>query len=265
MVPTMEEIEDYLESLEELFFTSLSAATQDLPHIREAVYRLWEDVSRYGPSGLSNIHIPVLRDFQIPPPPPPVPPKSFLERSVDWVGVHPWKTSGIVVGVLGVGLLVGYASAQRRSYRVMRVKSATRERRQVVGALFSDVSIIRMFIIDGWPLVILGGDHPLGLPLIVELEKQGYIVITSVSSASSVDVVERACQGYVRALVLDPCEVHIIDPSHSLTVLRKLLVTSSIPSQSFCAPYQPRSPDVSHLAPQATPTPSPHHIHTYTP
>lgn len=141
MVPTMEEIEDYMESLEELFFTSLSAATPDLPHIREAVYRLWEDVSRYGPSGLPSIpeiHIPVLRDLQIPPPPPPVPPKSWLESSMDWIGKNPWKASGIMVGVVGAGLLVGYSAVQRGKSKVVRLKVGARERRQVVGAHISN-------------------------------------------------------------------------------------------------------------------------------
>lgn len=55
--------------------------------------------------------------------------------------------------------------------------------------------------------VILGGDHPLALPLIVELEKQGYIVITSVSSPEAVSDIESKGHGFVRALVLDPNEV----------------------------------------------------------
>lgn len=56
-------------------------------------------------------------------------------------------------------------------------------------------------------LVVLGGDHPLGLPLIIELEQKGYIVITSVSTPEAVSSIESKGHGYVRALVLDPNEV----------------------------------------------------------
>jgi len=138
-----------MESLEEMFFSSLHAATPDLPHIREAIYRLWEDVSRYGPSGLPSlpdIRVPGLRDIQIPPPPPPPPPKTMLEASLDWIGTHPWKTSGIVVGVVGAGLLVGYGASKKRHSRVIRVKAAGRERRQVVGTLFSSCLIFPFLI-----------------------------------------------------------------------------------------------------------------------
>ena len=56
--------------------------------------------------------------------------------------------------------------------------------------------------------MVLGGDSPLGLPLILDLERQGYIVITSVSGPDAVDEIERHAHGYVRAIVLDPCEVN---------------------------------------------------------
>jgi hypothetical protein len=56
-------------------------------------------------------------------------------------------------------------------------------------------------------VVVLGGDTLLALPLILELEKQGYVVIASVSTPQVVDVLEHKTRGYVRALVLDPTEV----------------------------------------------------------
>jgi hypothetical protein len=56
-------------------------------------------------------------------------------------------------------------------------------------------------------LVVLGGDTPLGFPLIQDLERKGYIVVASVSTAAAVDALERKCHGYVRALVLDPSAV----------------------------------------------------------
>lgn len=58
-----------------------------------------------------------------------------------------------------------------------------------------------------YELVVLGGDTPFALPLILDLEKKGYIVIASVSTPEAVDALEQRCQGYVRALVLNPHEV----------------------------------------------------------
>lgn len=58
------------------------------------------------------------------------------------------------------------------------------------------------------PVVVLGGDTPLALPLILELERKKYVVIASVSTPEAVETLEHKCQGYVRALVLDPFEVH---------------------------------------------------------
>lgn len=55
--------------------------------------------------------------------------------------------------------------------------------------------------------MVLGGDSPLGLPLILDLEQQGYIVITSVTTPEAVDEIEGKSHGYVRAIVLDPNEV----------------------------------------------------------
>ena len=55
--------------------------------------------------------------------------------------------------------------------------------------------------------VVLGGDTPLGISLILDLEKNGYIVITSVSTPEAVEEIEQKSHGYVRAFVLDPYEV----------------------------------------------------------
>jgi len=56
-------------------------------------------------------------------------------------------------------------------------------------------------------LVILGADSPLGQPLVLDLEKRGYIVIASVATPEAVESLERQTQGYVKVLVLDPYEV----------------------------------------------------------
>lgn len=58
---------------------------------------------------------------------------------------------------------------------------------------------------------MLGGDRPLALPLILDLEKKGYIVIASVATSDAVDDLEHKTHGYVRALVLDPSDVSPIE------------------------------------------------------
>lgn len=110
------------------------SATPDLPNVREAVHRLWLDVSRFGPQSLPSlpdIHVPGLGAFEVPPPPPPPPPKSWLEKSVDWVSLHPWAAGGIA----GASLLVGYSCLHRhaRFKRVKAAPNATVERKQVIG------------------------------------------------------------------------------------------------------------------------------------
>lgn len=47
----------------------------------------------------------------------------------------------------------------------------------------------------------------MGLPLILELERRGYIVITSVESSAAVESIESKTHGYVRALVLESTNV----------------------------------------------------------
>ena len=63
--------------------------------------------------------------------------------------------------------------------------------------------------------VVLGGDRPIGLPLILDLERKGYIVVTSVENSAAVESIESKTHGYVRALVLEPTNVRpsIFQPS----------------------------------------------------
>lgn len=205
----MDTVEEYWESLEEYVFSSLSAATTDLPNIHDAFNKLWLDIARYGPPipSFPAMHVPVLGDFHLPPPPPPPPPPSnlsWLRESADWTRQHPWTMSGIVL--VGASLMVGYRSAHaRRRNEQYRVKSQSHERRQVVGA--SNLILSCRYTSKGSQPVVLGGDTPLALPLILYLEAKGYIVIASVSTPEAVQLLEQQCQGYVRALVLDPYEV----------------------------------------------------------
>ena len=210
MFPSIQQIEDALESLEDIVYVSLSAATPDLPGVRETFNRLWEDVSRFGPN-LHDIHVrvPSLGDFHVPPPPPPPPPpKTLMERSIDWCQEHPWTVLGVG---LGAGLLIGYGTHKHRFHRRQRVRhistaSVPRERRQVVGAyLVSFLPTLQAK--NRYRPVVLGGDKPIGLPLVLDLEKKGYIVITSVETSAAVESIESKTHGYVRALVLESTNV----------------------------------------------------------
>ncbi|KAI0636423.1 hypothetical protein C8Q77DRAFT_1050190 [Trametes polyzona] len=193
VLPTIEQIEDYLQQVEDVVVSSLSSASPDLSRVSEAVHRLWQDVLRHSPQAMPGLK--GLGAFEVPPPPPPPPPpKSFWENTAVWVADHPWQSASIGVGILGTTLLVGYVTPRMRRHAKARAKKHPSamggERKQVV--------------------VVLGGDSPLGLPLVQDLEKKGYIVITSVSTPEAVEEVESRCHGYVRALVLDPNEPEMI-------------------------------------------------------
>ncbi|KAL4246110.1 hypothetical protein ABKN59_003283 [Abortiporus biennis] len=215
ILPTIEQIENFLESVEEAVWN----ATPDVPNnLKEAAHRLYEDVSRLFPeamTSLPDIKLPDLGAFEVPPPPPPPPPpKSLVEKSMNWVSDHKWTVAAVGVGLIGTSILVGYnisGSYRHDHVRTKKVKTtATTERRQIV--------------------VILGGDSPLGLPLILDLEKKGYIVITSVSNPDYVEQLEAQCHGYVRALVLDPSEPETIPfflRSLSSTLSRRFPITTA--------------------------------------
>ncbi|KAE9397356.1 hypothetical protein BT96DRAFT_921555 [Gymnopus androsaceus JB14] len=134
------------------------------------------------------------------------------EKCYDWVDTHPWTAGGIAAGTLGAGLLVGYGRIYMRAKRArsLKNKAEASERRQVI--------------------VVLGGDTPFGLPLILDLEKKGYIVITSVATSEAIDALERKCHGYVRALILDPSQpdtVPVFLRSLASTLSRRFPVTAA--------------------------------------
>ncbi|KAH8826854.1 hypothetical protein DL96DRAFT_1498247 [Flagelloscypha sp. PMI_526] len=174
----MDRIEDVLASVERTVHSTIQSL--DIPDLREAANKLWDDISRYGPDVHIQVpRIPGLGDFEIPPPPfirSPPPPPSWYER----VPVKP-----LAVGVVGAGLLVGYTLHLKRK-QARRSLLAHAGRRKVV--------------------VVLGADLPHGQALIDGLQQQEYIVIASVSTPEAVDALEQRSNGYVKALVLDPSE-----------------------------------------------------------
>jgi hypothetical protein len=166
MPETFQKIEEYIESLEEYFFSSLSAATQDLPNVHEAVNRLWLDISRYGPTMPSLSQVPVVGSLQVPPPPPTPPPPphlAWISRTSNWAKKHPWTVTGIAVsGILGASLLVGYQRNQRRSHGHLRAKSVSSERRQVVGMSCSFKPAWFHWVIHVTTKLFLVATRPLG-------------------------------------------------------------------------------------------------------
>lgn len=134
----MDQVTEYFHTVEQYVVATVSTASPELPNVREALNKLWDDVSRFGPP-LSEIKnkIPVLGDFELPPPPPPPPPRVWYDRATHWANDHRWVVAGTGVGLVGAGLLVGYVSTQaNRNANMNRVRASTsNERRQVVGEL----------------------------------------------------------------------------------------------------------------------------------
>jgi hypothetical protein len=110
--------------------------------------------------------------------------------------------------------VVGYNAYRVRTQARLhkRYHMATHERRQAIGMAF--LVILRDLSHD-LSSVVLRGDNPVALPLILALEKKGFIIIASVATPEAVDELERGGKGYVKALVLDPFEVRLCFPGNS--------------------------------------------------
>lgn len=142
-MPSLDNIEDYLASVEEYVHTSFAIVRHSLPDVHEAVNQLWVDISRYGPGlpSFPDMQIPALGDFPVPPQPPSyrAVPQGFVQRSVDWAERNPGKSAGVVLGMVGAGLLVGYRGVFLRkerphAYITKKAEGSAHERRQIVGA-----------------------------------------------------------------------------------------------------------------------------------
>jgi hypothetical protein len=143
-------IEVYVTSTVQSGVESVSHASPNLPHAREALGRLWDDVARHAPSGLADIRnrLPNLGAFEVTPPPPPPPapaPARILGSIVDWIDEHRWTAATIGVSTISVGLLAGYGSVQaRRMARYQKLRAANSgDRRQVVGMCIFQVLVMR--------------------------------------------------------------------------------------------------------------------------
>ena len=59
-------------------------------------------------------------------------------------------------------------------------------------------------------LVVLKGDLPLSLPLILLLEKKATIITPSVSVSDPAEEIEGKCHGYAHAFGFEPNEVRLV-------------------------------------------------------
>ncbi|KZS88373.1 hypothetical protein SISNIDRAFT_479952 [Sistotremastrum niveocremeum HHB9708] len=207
MVPSRDEIERYLEELDEWVITSLHSVTPEIPPLSTIAQRIWNDLAKFGPPALPQI--PGLGSFEVPlPPPPPPPPKGLSEKISEWIVDHKWKAAAVGVGfVVGSGLLAGYAGYWRRT-RILSKSKKNGGRKRVAGIP---------------ALVVLGADSLIGLPLVLDLEKSGFIVIASVASPEAAENIQNQGHGYIRALILDPS-----DQSQVPEFLRSLQSTLSL-------------------------------------
>lgn len=207
MGSTIEQIESYFVSVEEFLSSSLTSVAPDLPHLREVAYRVWNDITRFGPPSLPRI--PSLGSFEIPPPPPPpvpTPPPSLWE----WLSDHKWIVVGASAGLISSNILLWYSVPRLKQYYARLAESRDGKRHQIV--------------------VVLGADHPLGLSLILGLEAQGYLVYATVSSKQAGEVLQSKSKGYTLPLVLDldePASVNTFLKSLTSARLMRFPLTAS--------------------------------------
>ncbi|KAH8117187.1 hypothetical protein DFH11DRAFT_1573658 [Phellopilus nigrolimitatus] len=222
-MPSKDQIDEYIASVEDYVVSSF-AFVSDVQALNDSVHRLWMHVSRFGPPEMPDIHLPGLGSFPVPSPPPPPPPPaptSWCGDVAHWAGRNKVLVGTMCVGAVGAGLLAGYSASKYASAR-----ANYRRAQRTVG---SSASTRRLLV------VVLGGDTPLGPALIAGLEREGYIVITSVSNPDAVAETEAGGNGYVRALVFDPLEPSTLQP-----FLRSLKATLSLrfPLNTPGDPYQ---------------------------
>ncbi len=129
MLPTQEQVEEYLSSLADY----VSQIPGQLPNFSELGEKVLEDIRRFGPlPSLPSVgNIPGLGAFEVPAPPPP--PVTLPPPDTPWYdGKRRWFIAATVVGTAGAGLW--FASAWRHHHRRRRFHSEKLPpRREVVG------------------------------------------------------------------------------------------------------------------------------------
>ncbi|EJU05650.1 hypothetical protein DACRYDRAFT_20073 [Dacryopinax primogenitus] len=193
-MPTIDELEEYLAEVEN-YIASLLPALETLPSLPQ---RIFDELQRFGPPSLPAF--PTLSVQVVPAPPPPPPPPPAPKGWCTWFGGMAGGgamrriTVGVVVTAsLGLASVYGYKRwrlhvlKKRKSRKLARTPLVTDGHRREA-------------------IVVLGADHPLGLPVCASLEKQGYIVIATTSTPSYASKLTKASSGYLRIVPLEPAE-----------------------------------------------------------
>lgn len=127
MLPTQEQVEDYLSSIGD-YISTIPVPT--LPNLGELAEKVLDDIRRFGPlPSLPQVvaSVPGLGAFEVPapPPPPPPPPSEPL-----WT--RPWFLAAAGLGTASVGLMVAYRW-QRKDRRRLDSKDRPLPLRELVG------------------------------------------------------------------------------------------------------------------------------------
>lgn len=144
-VPSREQFDNYISSVEELIVSSYEFVT-DVDAINDSVHRLWMHVSRFGPPEMPDIRLPSLGRYEVPAPPPPPPPppavRVWYDDVTDWASRNKALVGVVCIGAVGAGLLAGYSAssytkARARLRRTQKtIGSSPVTRRLVVGGYF---------------------------------------------------------------------------------------------------------------------------------
>ena len=135
-VPSREQFDNYISSVEELIISSYEFVT-DVDAINDSVHRLWMHVSRFGPPEMPDLNLRGLGRFEVPPPPPPpllpLASPTWYEEIGHWASRNKVLVGSVCIGAAGAGLLAGYSVS---SYRKARMR--TRNAQKVLGSSLSN-------------------------------------------------------------------------------------------------------------------------------
>ncbi|KAG8873183.1 hypothetical protein FRB97_006978 [Tulasnella sp. 331] len=196
---TYQELDEALKSYKDYF-------TKQMTIIAAASEKLTEDLRKLERPRTPSLYDVLVLFFTVPIPPTattPPPAQTYSDLVKDWMGKNRYAL--IVAGVVGLALAVG-----RSAY--------------IWAKRMTDVVQAKQHVRDKEVVVILGADSPLGPLIASDLRSKGYIVMASVSSEEAVADIEMIDQGFINALVLNPC-----DPSSIAPFFRSLQSALSLP------------------------------------
>jgi hypothetical protein len=146
-------------------------------------------------------------------------------RALGWIKAHKWASAlaGLVAACAAAYGAHYFFSAHGRLV-ALRTRALHKKHARPPAAGDAEREIIsasRVYKVNAMALrpdnihllVILGADAvPYGPAVVRDFQRNGYVVVASVSSGEAADELERDTRGYVRALVLDAEEVSMPVP-----------------------------------------------------